>query len=69
MDKYGTARGATDDNMAQRALHAAYRKAINTHSEYVTLTGFLLQQWLHERASVLRLCLLCLSCSSLISDL
>jgi len=23
-------------------------KATNTHSEYVTLTAFLLQQWLHE---------------------
>ena len=29
-------------------------KAINTHSEYVTLTYFPLQQWLHERASMLR---------------
>jgi len=28
-------------------------KATNTHSEYVILIAFLLQQWLHERASVL----------------
>jgi hypothetical protein len=25
-------------------------KSTNTHSEYVTLNAFLLQQWLHERA-------------------
>jgi len=29
-------------------------KAANTHSYYVILIGFPLQQWLHERASVLR---------------
>ena len=29
-------------------------KATNTHSEYVTLIAFPLQQWLHERNSVLR---------------
>jgi hypothetical protein len=28
-------------------------KATNTHSEYVTLIAFPLQQWLHERASVI----------------
>jgi hypothetical protein len=27
-------------------------KATNTQSEYVILTDFQLQQWLHERASV-----------------
>jgi hypothetical protein len=27
--------------------------AINTHSEYVIITAFPLQQWLHERASAL----------------
>jgi len=30
------------------------RKATNTLAEYVSLTAFPLQQWLHERASVLR---------------
>jgi hypothetical protein len=30
------------------------RKATNTHSQYVLLTAFPLQQWLPERASVLR---------------
>jgi hypothetical protein len=29
-------------------------KAVNTHSEYVIISAFRLQQWLHERASVLR---------------
>ena len=28
-------------------------KSTNTHSEFVTLIAFPLQQWLHERASVL----------------
>jgi len=27
-------------------------KATNAHSEYVILIAFLLQQWLHERASI-----------------
>jgi len=29
-------------------------KDTNTHSEYIMLIDFPLQQWLHERASVLR---------------
>ena len=29
-------------------------KATNTHSQYVILIAFPLQQWLHERASMLR---------------
>jgi len=29
-------------------------KATNTYSEYVTLTAFPLQQWLHVHASMLR---------------
>jgi len=34
-------------------------KATNTHSEYVILIAFLIQQGLHERASLLRDCLSC----------
>jgi hypothetical protein len=52
-EKNGKARHATDDNTA----HAHFMlgpKAINTHSEYVILTAFPLQQWLHKRASMLR---------------
>ena len=33
--------------------------ATNTHSEYVKLVAFPLQQWLRERASKLRDCLSC----------
>jgi len=33
-----------------------------THSEYVISTAFRLQQWLHERASVLRLYVCYLPC-------
>jgi hypothetical protein len=37
-------------------------KATNTHSEYVLLIAFPLQQWLQERGSALRLSVHCLSC-------
>jgi len=36
-------------------------KATNTHAEYVILIAFPLQQWLHERDSMLRLYVHCLS--------
>jgi len=38
-------------------------KPTNTHSEYVILTAFPLQQWLHEGASLLRYYVSFLSCS------
>jgi len=38
-------------------------KATNTHSECVMLIAFPLQQWLHERATMLYVhCLFCLIC-------
>ena len=37
-------------------------KATNTHSQYVILIVSLLQPWLHERASMLRPYVHCLSC-------
>jgi hypothetical protein len=37
-------------------------KSIDTYSEYVILIAFPQQQWLHERASMLRLHGHCLSC-------
>jgi len=45
----------TDDNIT-RCVHIAcwLPKATNTHSEYVTLFAFPLQQWLYERSSMLR---------------
>jgi hypothetical protein len=33
-------------------------KATDTHSDYVILIAFPLQQWFHERASILRYCTL-----------
>jgi len=49
--KYGKARQATDDKCFARSI----TKATNTHSEYVTVIASpQQQQWLYERASVLR---------------
>ena len=53
--KYGTTRQATDINIIWRLRIACWiTKATQVHSEYVTLIAFPLQQWLHERASLLR---------------
>jgi hypothetical protein len=54
-EKYGTAGQATDGNIIGR-MRFAWRKtkATNTHSQYLTLIALPLQQWLHERASILR---------------
>jgi hypothetical protein len=55
VEKYGTARQATDDNKIRRMRFACWiTKATDTHSEYVILTAFPWQQWLLERASMLR---------------
>jgi hypothetical protein len=48
VEKYCTAREATDDNMS----HA--HCMLDTQPKYVIFTAFPLQQWLHERASLLR---------------
>jgi len=48
-------RQAADDNIIGRMRIACWiPKATNTHSQYVILTAFPLQQWLHESASLLR---------------
>jgi hypothetical protein len=47
--KYCTAGQDTDDYMA----HAHCMMDINIHPQKVILIAFPLQQWLHERASVL----------------
>jgi hypothetical protein len=39
-------------------------KATNTHSEYIILIALPLQQWLHERASVVRYTQHFMSCST-----
>jgi hypothetical protein len=56
MEKRGTAGLATDDNIIWR-LRSACRitKTTCTHSEYVIFISFPGQQWLRERASILRL--------------
>jgi hypothetical protein len=65
MEKYGRARQATDDNMIRRMSFAcSIIKATDIHSEYVIFIPFPRQQWSRERASMLRLYVNCLSCSS-----
>jgi hypothetical protein len=55
VEKSCTTRQATDDNIIQRMLFACWiTKATDTHSEYVILIAFAWQQWLRERASMLR---------------
>ena len=50
MEKYGTARQATHDNIIRRMRIACWiTKATDTHSEYVILIAFPRQQWLRER--------------------
>jgi hypothetical protein len=53
---YGKARQVTDDNITRRVRIAwSMNKAIYTHSKYVIIIlAFPLQQWLRERASILR---------------
>jgi hypothetical protein len=62
VEKYATARQATDDNIIRRTRFACWIiKATDTHSVYVTLIAFPRQQWSRERASRLRLYVHCLS--------
>jgi len=56
--KFGRAGHATDDNMAH-AHCMLDTMATNTHSEYVILIAFPLQQWSNERASMLTLYVNC----------
>jgi hypothetical protein len=61
VEKYRTARHATDDNVV-RHMRIACRilKATNTHSKYVILIAFPRQRWLRERASKIRTYIACL---------
>jgi hypothetical protein len=53
MEKYGTARQATDDNIIRRMRFACWiNKATDT--EYVILIAFTRQRWLCESTSMLR---------------
>jgi len=51
--KYGRAGVTTEEHMANLRF-TWLPKASKTHSEYVIITAFPLQQWLHERSSMLR---------------
>ena len=66
MEKHGRVGQAIDDNTIRRMRIACWiTKATDTHSEYVILIAFPLQQWLRERALMLRCTYICLSCYSL----
>jgi hypothetical protein len=55
MEKSGRARHDTYDNILRRMRIAFWiTKATDTHSVYVILIAFPRQQWLRERASILR---------------
>ena len=63
MEKYGRTGEATDDDIIRRICFVCWiSKATDTHSEYVIRIPFLRQQWLRERASILRLYAHGLSC-------
>ena len=67
--KNRTAGQARDDNTILRMRFACWIiNPIDTHSEYVIHIAFPLQQWLHERASVLRLYVNCRSCHTSICN-
>jgi hypothetical protein len=58
VEKYGTVRQATGDNIIRRrkemiGMLGNKGKNTKTHSEYEIIFTFPLQQWLHERASML----------------
>ena len=53
--KYGPVRQAADGNMIRRMRVACLiTKATDIHTEYVIIIAFLRQQWLRERALLLR---------------
>jgi len=54
MEKYGTARQATQDNIMRHiCIECWTNKAADTYSEHVLCNALPLQQWLHECPSVL----------------
>jgi hypothetical protein len=64
VEKYGTARQATDDNLRRRMRSACeITKSTDAHSENVIFIAFPPQQWFCKRPSLLCLYLHCLSCS------
>jgi hypothetical protein len=56
LEKYGTARQDTDDNIIRRMRFACWiTKATDTHSKCAIVIAFPWQQWLRKCASILRL--------------
>ena len=54
LEKYGTVRLATGENIIQRMGFACWiTKVTDTHSEYVIVIPCLRQQWLSESACIL----------------
>jgi len=47
-------RGRPQKTIWRMRIACCIRKATNTHSDYVIIIAFPQQQWLHERASMLR---------------
>ena len=57
MEKFGRSRQATDDNIIRGMRIGCWipkATETHTHSEYVIIIAFPRQQWLRERASILR---------------
>ena len=55
VEKYGEARQARDGSIIRRMISTCWTtKATDIQSEYVTCMTSPLQQWLHERPSMLR---------------
>jgi hypothetical protein len=55
METHSRTRQTTDGNIIRRMRSAFWiPRATNTHSEYVIILAFPLQQWLKERTSMLR---------------
>ena len=62
MWKYAVGPGSPQMTIRRMRTACWVPKLINTHSEYVIFIDFPLQQWLFERASMLRLYEHCLPC-------
>jgi hypothetical protein len=61
--KYCRAGQATDGSIIRRMrIDCWITKATNRHSEYVILVAFPRQKWFRERAAMLHIYVLCLSC-------
>jgi hypothetical protein len=63
MWKNNVERGRPQISVRRMLIACRITKATNTHPEYVIIIAFQLQEWLHDRASMLRYkyiaCLIC----------